>query len=144
MYEGSYNEEQIMRPQPGDVSGLAVGFILFASAIMVMVGTFHFIGGLAAVLDGDFYNIRSGYDMSMGVNTWGWIHIVGGTLMVIGGTFLITGMLWARILAMALAVISAIWSFYSIPYYPLWSILIIAFDIGVLWALIAHGKEMEV
>jgi hypothetical protein len=36
-----------------------------------------------------------------------------------------------------------IWNFYSIPYYPVWSIVMIALDIGILWAVTAHGSEYE-
>ena len=30
-----------------------------------------------------------------------------------------------------------------IPYYPFWSILIIALDVFVIWALLAHGSDYE-
>ena len=40
---------------------------------------------------------------------------------------------------MVVAVASIVWSFYSIPYYPVWSILVIALDAAVIWALAAHG-----
>jgi hypothetical protein len=39
-------------------------------------------------------------------------------------------------------VLSAIANFLTIPYYPLWSILIIALDIFVIWALTAHGRDV--
>jgi len=69
--------------------------------------------------------------------------MLGGLLMLISGAWLITGGLFARIIAIAVAVVSAIGSFYSIPYYPVWSILIIALDIGVIWAVSAYGHYMS-
>jgi hypothetical protein len=31
-----------------------------------------------------------------------------------------------------------------IPYYPVWSLLIIALNVFVIWALAAHGREMAI
>jgi hypothetical protein len=124
-------------------SGWAVGFILFAIAMLIMLGTFHIINGLAAVLNDDFYVVRPGYDLKLDVTAWGWAHMAGGTIMIIAGFALLTGALWARIVAIALAVVSGVGNFYSIPYYPVWSIMMIALDIGVIWALAAHGRELS-
>ena len=41
------------------------------------------------------------------------------------------------------AAISATVNFLLIPYYPFWSLLIIALDIFVIWALVAHGREFS-
>jgi hypothetical protein len=30
------------------------------------------------------------------------------------------------------------------PYYPFWSLLIIAMDVFVIWAIAAHGREVAV
>jgi hypothetical protein len=75
------------------------------------------------------------------VQAWGWLQLVGGVLMMAAGMFLVTGMLWARLVAIGVTMLSAIGSFYSIPYYPAWSILMLALEIGILWALLAHGGD---
>ena len=46
--------------------------------------------------------------------------------------------------AITLAVLSAIANFLFIPYYPFWSLLIIAVDVFVIWALVAHGRDVAV
>jgi hypothetical protein len=38
--------------------------------------------------------------------------------------------------------VSALLNFMWLPYYPLWSMLIIALDVIVIWALIAHGRDI--
>jgi hypothetical protein len=141
-YERSYPQQPSASTAEGEVSGLAVGFAFFASMVMLMIGSFHIIGGLAAILDDTFYVARPGYDLKLDVTTWGWVHLIGGIVIAVAGLALLTGSLWARIVAIFLAVISAVWSFYSIPYYPVWSIVIIALAIGVIWALTAHGRDM--
>jgi hypothetical protein len=114
-----------------------------ASMIMMLVGSFHIMQGLAAVLNDSFYVVRPGYDLELNVTTWGWLHMAGGILIIFGSIGLLMGSIWARVLAIVMAVASAIWSFYSIPYYPVWSILVIALDIGVLWALTTHGHDLD-
>jgi hypothetical protein len=42
-----------------------------------------------------------------------------------------------------LAMISALTNFAFIPFYPFWSILIIALNVFVIWALLAHGGDYE-
>jgi hypothetical protein len=67
--------------------------------------------------------------------------MIGGIVLVACGALLLTGSLFARILTILLAVISVIWNFFSIPYYPVWSIIMIAMGVGVIWALTAHGGD---
>jgi hypothetical protein len=68
--------------------------------------------------------------------------MIGGVVAAIAGTLLLTGARWARYVCIVLLTLSMLGSFYSIPYYPVWSVLIIAIDAGVLWALIVHGDEL--
>jgi hypothetical protein len=70
------------------------------------------------------------------------IHLVAGVIILLAGFGLFSGAVWARTVGVTLAVLSAIANFLTIPYYPLWSILIIALDIFVIWALTAHGRDV--
>ena len=140
-YEGSFPASSASSTR--EVSGWAVGLIFFAAVLMILVGAFHFIEGLVAVLNGTFYVVRPGYDLAIDVSTWGWVNIVGGVIMAIAGIVVFSGALWARIIGMIAASVSALGSFYSIPYYPVWSILVIAIDLAVVWALIVHGRDVS-
>jgi hypothetical protein len=55
--------------------------------------------------------------------------------MVLTGFFLFTGATWARAVGIGLAVLSGIANFFFLPYYPIWSLAIIAADIFIIWAL---------
>jgi len=59
--------------------------------------------------------------------------------MLIAGFFLFRGAGWARAVGIVLAVLSAISNFFFLPYYPVWSIVVIALDIFVIWALASAG-----
>jgi hypothetical protein len=141
-YQGSYDRSMVHTSE--DVSGWAVGFTVMASMLMVLLGTFHFIAGIAALIDDTFYVLRPNFALEIDVTTWGWIHTIGGIAVVIAGFALLSGNIVARIATILIAVASVIWNFYSIPYYPVWSIIMVAFGLGVIWALTVHGHDIEV
>ncbi|NGN62639.1 hypothetical protein G5C51_01800 [Streptomyces sp. A7024] len=124
-----------------EVSGWTVGLVLFAGIMMITVGLFQAIQGFAAILENEFYvNVRN-YAFEVDVTAWGWIHLILGLVLGLAGWGVITGALWGRMVGIALAVLSAIVNFFFIPYYPLWSMLIIALDVFVIWALCVYGRS---
>ena len=46
---------------------------------------------------------------------------------------------WAAVFAIVLASLAAIANFFFIPYYPWWSLLVIALSIWVIWSLTRPG-----
>ena len=122
-------------------SGAAVGYIMFASFILILVGIFHAIDGLAAIINNSFYVPVGDYVFKFDVTTWGWIHLIGGIIILIAGFSLYGGAVWARTIGVIAALISAIASFAAVPFYPIWSIIVIALDVAVIWALTLHGRD---
>jgi hypothetical protein len=127
------------RPEPPPVSGWAVGGITFAATMMILIGIFQALNGLAAILNDEFFILARNYTFNLDVTGWGWVHLILGIIVALGGFFLIAGKGWARILAITLAVLSAISNFFFIPYYPWWSLLIIALCAWVIWSLTRPG-----
>ena len=117
------------------VSGWTIGGTVFAGVIMILVGCFHAIAGLVAIFDDQFFVVASNYTFKVDTTAWGWIHLLGGILVVFAGAYVFSGATWARIVGMTLAALSAIANFFFIPYYPFWAIVIIALDIWIIWAL---------
>jgi hypothetical protein len=124
-------------------SGTAVGFILFAAIMMLMVGVFQALQGLIGIFENEFYVATRNYLFQFDATTWGWIHLVLGLLVAFAGWGLLSGRTWARTVAIALAALSATANFLFIPYYPFWSLLIITLDIFVIWAVAAHGGDLR-
>jgi hypothetical protein len=85
--------------------------------------------------------VGANYTYEVDTTAWGWIHLGIGALALVTGFFLFTGMTWARVVGIALAVISATANFFFIPYYPLWSLLIIGLNIFAIWALANAGRD---
>ena len=67
-------------------------------------------------------------------------EVIGRRL--VAGAFVLRGAVWARVAGIAVAALSAVLNFMWLPYYPVWSILIIAVDVLVIWALTAHGRDI--
>jgi hypothetical protein len=124
-------------------SGWAVGLIMFAAIMMIMVGIFQALQGLVAIFENEFYVPTRNYLFQFDATSWGWTHLLLGLLVAFAGYGLLSGRTWARAAAIALAVLSAIANFAFIPYYPFWSLLIIAVDILVIWAIAAHGGSLR-
>lgn len=121
------------------LSGWAVGGITFAACILTIIGFFQIIGGLAAIIDDDFFVVVRNYAFDVDTSAWGWIHLVLGILLVITGFGLFSRSAWAGVTAIFLASLSAVVNFFFIPYYPFWAIVIIALDVWVIWALTRPG-----
>lgn len=123
-------------------SGAAVGFTAFAGVMMMMAGIWHAITGFAGILEDRFYVTTPNYVFELDATTWGWVHLILGVVVAFAGGGLFSGAVWARTVGVILAALSMIANFAFIPFYPLWSIVIIAVDIGVIWALTAHGRDV--
>jgi len=122
-------------------SAVATGLIVFAAIAMIMIGVFHAIQGLVALFNDDFYVVGQKWTFEFDLTTWGWIHLIIGIGIAVAGFFVLNGAVWARVVGIGVAAISAVLNFMWLPYYPIWSLLIIALDVLVIWALAAHGRD---
>jgi hypothetical protein len=120
----------------------AVGFAYFAGFLMIMVGVFDLIQGFAALFKKDFYAVTPNYVFHFNVSAWGWIHMLLGLIILLAGLGVFSGAVWARTVGVIMAAIVGISNFAFIPIYPVWSIIIIALCVFVIWALTAHGRDV--
>ncbi|MGH3460965.1 MAG: DUF7144 family membrane protein [Kribbellaceae bacterium] len=125
-----------------EASGVAVGFIMFAGVLMIMSGAFQTFTGVVALFEDEFYLTTRNYVFQFDATTWGWIHLLLGIVVALAGFGVLFGQTWARVVGIILAVLSAIANFAFIPYYPFWSITVIALDVFIIWALAAHGRDV--
>lgn len=128
---------------PTDVTGW-VGWIAFAAIMMVMLGAFHIIQGLVALFSDSYYLVgHNGLVLQIDYTAWGWIHVIGGIVVLIAGYSLFAGRTWARIVAVIVAMVSAFVNVGFLGAYPIWSTMMIVLDVLVIWALVVHGDEMS-
>jgi hypothetical protein len=116
-------------------SETAFGVSLFAGVLIATLGGFEILQGLSAVLKDDVFLLGVNYTYKIDITAWGWIHMLIGVVAIAAGVGILRGQVWANVFGIGLAAISALAQFMFLPYYPLWSMLIIAMDILVIWAL---------
>jgi hypothetical protein len=121
-----------------------VGWIVFAGVMMLILGIFHAFQGLIALFQHDYYLVaENGLTIHVNYTGWGWTHLIFGIIVVAAGAALLVGQMWARVVAVVLAVLSAVVNAGFLAAYPVWSAIMIAVDILVIWALTVHGSEMR-
>ncbi len=102
---------------------------------MILSGLWGFFVGITGVLKASFYTTVPNYTFNLSLHSWGWIHLVIGAVVFAAGVCLLLGMMWARIVGVMLAVLSGLANFIFLPHYPIWSIIVIALDVIIIWAL---------
>jgi hypothetical protein len=120
-----------------------IGWIVFASVIMLLEGSLQAIQGLVAIFKDDFYVVARDRLIAFDFTTWGWIHLAIGVLVFFAGMALLSGRLWGRTVAVVLAVLSAMAQLTFLDAYPVWAVIIIALDILIIYAITMHGTELR-
>ena len=131
-----------MSTRPENYSDAAVGWTIFASILLIMIGIFQAISGLVAIVNDTFYVVGEEWIFKFDISTWGWVHLLIGLVMALAGFFLFRGAMWARVVGIVVAVMAAIANFAWLPWYPLWSVIIITVSVFVIWALSVHGRDI--
>jgi hypothetical protein len=121
-----------------------VGWIAFASTMMIMLGMFHAFQGLVALFQDQYYLVgKNNLVIHMDYTAWGWTHIVVGLVVLGAGIGLLSGQMWGRIVGTVVALGSALVNIAFLSAYPIWSTMMITFDVLIIWALTVHGREMK-
>ena len=120
-----------------------VGWIFFAGFMMILVGSLNLIYGLVALFNDEWVVWGNRGSVLLDITAWGWIHAALGAIVILAGIGIMTGNLAARIVAVIVVGVSLIVNFAAIPVYPVWSLVAIAIELLVLWALIVHGRELK-
>src|SRR5882672_4521373 len=101
--------------------------IVLAAALVLLAGAFHAIVGLAAIGDKDFFtaNLPAHYYYNWNPAFWGWVNIIGGLALIVSAVFLFMRRDWSVYLAVSLAGLNAIWTFFLVFFFPIWAVIVI-------------------
>lgn len=119
----------------------ASGVSLFAGTTLATVGIFQCFEGLSAVLDDSVYVATRDYAYQFDITAWGWVHLLVGVVAILVGIGTLLDRDLAYVIGIMIAALSALTNFLFIPWYPVWAIVIIAFDVAVIWALCVKLSE---
>jgi hypothetical protein len=132
-----------MNQQSSDgYSPWAAGYSTFAGIMLIMIGIFHAFAGIVAIADDTFYVVGREWIFEFDITVWGWIHLIGGIIVVTSGFGIFSGNVLARTVGVGIAMLSALVNFAWLPYSPVWSGLMIALAVAVIWALTVHGRDI--
>jgi hypothetical protein len=123
------------RPAHDARQGWATGLTTFAAVMLFLVGLLDVFRGIMAIAEDDVFVTTPNYVFEFDLTSWGWIHLVLGVLALIVSAGLLRISTWARITGVAIAGLVIIANFLSLPYYPLWSVVMIAISGFIIWAL---------
>jgi len=120
--------------------GRGYGLVLFASILLLVIGCFNLIYGIAAVAQAHVF-VAHAHFVFGDLRSWGWITLIFGCLQLLAAAGVLAGSQAARWFAVAVIALNAIDQMFFIPAYPFWSILIIAMDVIALYGLCAYGSR---
>ncbi len=116
---------------------------VFGAVMLGLIGSFHLIAGLTALFNDEYFVVGSGrLVVELDYTAWGWVHVGIGALLAAGAVSLLSGHMFGRVVAVIAASISAIVNLAFIAAYPVWSVLMIAIDVVVIYAVVVHGREL--
>lgn len=121
-----------------------LGWIGFASFMLLLGGFFSIIAGIAALFkEGVVFSSYAGNLWILDYSQWGWIHILIGVLAAVAAGSLLAGRMYGRVIAIIVAFASAVANMAFVPIYPFWSILVIVIDIMIVYSVMVHGGKLK-
>jgi hypothetical protein len=118
--------------------GAWTGWIIFAAAMLLMVGTFNIIEGIVALVDDKRLVLVADKLIAVDVTGWGWTILIFGALMVATGLGLFSAQTWARITGIIVVGLHFVVQVGWLGAYPVWSVLMLVLDTVIIFALTAR------
>ena len=123
--------------------GRGYGLVLFAGVLLLVVGFWNMIYGIAAIANSHVFVANAHYVFG-NLRAWGWVTLILAVLQLLAGVGVMVGNQMARWFAVVVVGLNAINQMFFIPAYPFWSLMIIAADIVALYGLCAYGSRANV
>ena len=135
-----------IRPDSGaggrHAEGRGYGLVLFAAVLLLVVGCFNLIYGIAAIANSHVFTANAHYVFA-NLRTWGWITLIIAVLQLLAAAGLLAGNQLARWFAVVVLGLNAIDMMFFVPAYPFWALAIIAMDVVALYGLCAYGSRQN-
>ncbi|TXS57536.1 hypothetical protein [Streptomyces sp. t39] len=119
----------------------ASGLTVFGAVMLVLVGVLDIFRGIMAIAEDEVFVTTPEYIFQFDLSGWGWVHLFLGIAAVLVGAGLFSASFWARIAGVVIAGFVILANFLSLPYYPVWSIVMIAISGFIIWALCVTKRE---
>lgn len=119
----------------------ATGLARFGGLMMVLLCVLYIVAGTAELFQHEEDVAGPHHVLVLDAVTWGWLHLVLGTLLGLAAGAVITGRLWGRLIGIALAVVGLCASFLTASHHLALSLVAIGLGVAVIWALCVFDEE---
>lgn len=117
------------------------GWTVFAGMLLLIVGSLDALYGLAAILNNEIIIVGGQGVIVADVTTWGWVHLILGSIVAATGLGLFAGASAARWAAVFFVAVNAVAQIVWFPAAPLWAFLMIILDVTIVYQLTARWEE---
>ena len=118
------------------------GWVAFAGIMIAVVGALNVVYGIAAIGNSKFFVNETTYIIH-NLNVYGWVVLIIGAVQVAAGFAIFGRATWARWVGIISASVNILVQLVWIAVYPLAALAVLAIDILVVYALVAHGKRSK-
>ena len=126
-----------------DAEGRGYGLVIFAAVLLLVLGFFNMIYGIAAIANSHVFTANAHYVIG-DLRAWGWITLILSILQLVAAGGILAGNQLARWFAVAVVGLNAIDMMFFVPAYPFWALTIIAVDVVALYGLCAYGSRANI
>jgi hypothetical protein len=116
------------------------GWVFFAGVMLGIAALFNFIDGIAAVSKADSLVNQ---ELFANLEFWGVVLIIVGLLQGYASWAIFQGKESGVMLGIFFASLNAVIQMMAIVHYPVWSLLVIATDFLIIYALAVYGGRQE-
>jgi hypothetical protein len=125
---------------PTGVEGELSGWAIFVGVVLLVVGSLDALWGLAGILNDEVIVVGGRGALIVDLTTWGWVHLILGSLMALTGLGLFVENQAARVAAIFFVAVNAVAQIVWFPAAPLWAFLMIILDVTIIYQLTARWE----
>lgn len=117
------------------------GWVFFAGVMLLVTGVLNIVEGFIALAQSSRVVMVQDKLYMIDLSGWGWALVVFGAVLLASGLGLFAASGVARVAAIVIVGVHAAVQVFWIGAYPVWSLLMIALDTVVLYALTVRWHE---
>jgi hypothetical protein len=116
------------------------GWVVFAGIMLVLVGFFNVINGIAAISNSDYLVHQL---LFSNMNAWGWTFLIWGCIQILAGATLVSGSTWAIVVGIVTAFVNILAQLSWARTNPVWAVCAMVIDVLVIYGLVVHGPHRD-
>jgi hypothetical protein len=124
-------------------AGRGTSWVLFAGIMLATVAILNVIWGIAAIAKSSYFVTDASYILLTDLRAWGWIALAIGALEFFAAFSIWRGGGFGRWLGIGVAILAIVTALLSAPASPLWSLVVVALGILVIYGLAVYGGRPE-